>query len=210
MARPSRQVDAQLLAAGRALLPECGIAGLSVRRVVAHAGVNLGMFHYHFASKEAFVRAVLQGVYEEMFAQLPNPGTIDGSAIDGLRQALGVLAAFARTHRQLLVRLFADAMAGGAVTLEFLRANVPRHVGVLRRLVRQAQRAGEIDRMPVPVALSFLAGAVAAPMLFGSALQQYAPASPARLVARHLLSRRAADQRIALALRGLGAQGVLP
>lgn len=210
MARPSRQVDAQLLAAGRALLPECGIAGLSVRRVVAHAGVNLGMFHYHFASKEAFVRAVLQGVYEEMFAQLPNPRTIDGSAIDGLRQALGVLAAFARTHRQLLVRLFADAMAGGAVTLEFLRANVPRHVGVLRRLVQQAQRTGEIDRMPVPVALSFLAGAVAAPMLFGSALQQYAPAAPARLVARHLLSRRAADQRIALALRGLGAQGVLP
>jgi AcrR family transcriptional regulator len=210
MARPSRQVDAQLLAAGRELLPDCGIAGLSVRRVAAHAGVNLGMFHYHFGSKDAFVRAVLQGVYEDLFAQLPQPGTPRESAVAALREALGVLAAFARTHRRLLVHLLADAMAGGPVTLDFLRTNVPRHVGLLRRLVEQAQRAGEIDRVPVPVALSFLAGAVAAPLLFGSALQQFAPAAPARLIERHLLSRRAAEQRVALALRGLGAKGVLP
>ena len=209
MPRPSRNVDAALLEAGRALYPLTGARGLSVRKVVEHAGANLGMFHYHFGSKEAFVRAVLQGVYEEMFAQLPRPDAAGGSAIDGLRDALRVLAGFARTHRQLLLRLLADAMAGGTVTLEFLRANVPRHVGVLRRLVQQAQRAGEIERMPVPLALSFLAGAVAAPLLFGSALQQFAPAAPARLIGRHLLSRRAADQRIAMALRGLGARGSL-
>ena len=48
MARPSQNVDQRLLEAGLALLPQTGCAGLSVRRLADHAGVNLGMFHYHF------------------------------------------------------------------------------------------------------------------------------------------------------------------
>jgi AcrR family transcriptional regulator len=207
MARPSRQVDEKLLQAGRELLPVSGIAGLSVRRVATHAGVNLGMFHYHFRNKDAFVRAVLDRVYQDMYAQLPAPAAPGDSALAGLRQALAVLAGFARGNRQLLVRILADAVAGGPVSLEFLRANVPRHLAVLRRLVEQAQRAGEIDPVPLPVALSFLGGAVAAPVLFGGALQQLVPGARGRLAERHLLSARALEWRIDMALRGLGARG---
>jgi AcrR family transcriptional regulator len=34
-----------------ALLPQTGCAGLSVRKVAERAGINLGMFHYHFKSR---------------------------------------------------------------------------------------------------------------------------------------------------------------
>ena len=62
MSRPSRNVDALLLRAGRELYPETGAAGLSIRKVAERAGVNLGMFHYHFRTKEAFVRQLLQAL----------------------------------------------------------------------------------------------------------------------------------------------------
>ena len=70
MPRPSQNVDQRLLDAGLELLPLTGCAGLSVRRLTEHAGVNLGMFHYHFKSKDNFIRAVLQRTYEAMFSAL--------------------------------------------------------------------------------------------------------------------------------------------
>ena len=70
MPRPSRNLDRALLAAGRELFPARGCAGLSVREVADAAGVNLGMFHYHFKSREAFLRALLQSVYEDLSSEL--------------------------------------------------------------------------------------------------------------------------------------------
>ena len=83
MPRPSRAVDEAMLRAGRALLPRLGCRGLTQRALAAHAGVQPGMFHYHFGSKDDFLRALLQqlyhpaprvyargsaGFYEEMYA----------------------------------------------------------------------------------------------------------------------------------------------
>ena len=70
MTRPSRNVDRLLLRAGRELFPETGVAQLSVRKVAIRAGVNPGMFHYHFGNKDLFVRQLLQELYDEMFASL--------------------------------------------------------------------------------------------------------------------------------------------
>ena len=46
MTRPSQNTDWRLIRAGRELLPEPGITGLSLRREADRAGVNLGMFHW--------------------------------------------------------------------------------------------------------------------------------------------------------------------
>jgi TetR/AcrR family transcriptional repressor of nem operon len=53
----SRTGDA-LLDAGIAVAEEHGLAGLSVNRVVADAGVAKGTFYVHFDSREAFVDAL--------------------------------------------------------------------------------------------------------------------------------------------------------
>lgn len=47
-----------LLDAGVALAEERGLAGLSVNRVVARAGVAKGTFYVHFADRDAFVDAL--------------------------------------------------------------------------------------------------------------------------------------------------------
>jgi len=78
MPRPSRNLDRALLAAGRALLPARGCSGLSIREVAEAANVNLGMFHYHFKTREAFLRTLLQSMYESAATMSANSASISG------------------------------------------------------------------------------------------------------------------------------------
>ena len=199
--RPSRNLDRALLAAGRELFPQRGCAGLSVREVAEAAGVNLGMFHYHFKTREAFLRVLLQGVYDEMYGQLalaaarPGPGD---DPIEHLRDALRFLGRFLHAHRRMLARVIADALSGEAVAIEFIRANFPRHVGMVHGLLALAEQAGRLKPLPLPQAIAMCAGSVVAPILFGgAALESGAiPAPQARALEAALLSDAALDQRI--------------
>ncbi|MEO7497641.1 MAG: TetR/AcrR family transcriptional regulator [Massilia sp.] len=203
MSRPSQQIDQQLIAAGLALLPETGCAGLSVRKLADRAGVNLGMFHYHFKNKDNFIRAVLQHMYEEMFASLQLQADPAHSGIDNLHAALGALTGFTHRHRRLLLMLASEAMRGEALPQEFLRANLPRHLGLLARLMRQGQDEGDIIDLPVAQLLPFVMGAVAGPLLAGAAFERLPAAPPelAKLAEHALLSKAALAQRLLLAMR---------
>jgi AcrR family transcriptional regulator len=205
MPRPSRNVDVRLLAAGRELYPETGAAGLSVRKLAGRAGVNPGMFHYHFGSKDAFVRALLQSLYEAMFADLRIAVAAPAAPAEALKVAVRVVAGFMNANRRLLRRVLADAADGEIAAQSFLRENFPRHLGVVIGLIEAAQRAGVLKPVPVAQAMAFIAGAVAAPALIGSALAD-AGLAPAEVAARFdadVLSERALAERIDLALAGL-------
>lgn len=207
MPRPSRNVDARLLAAGRELYAEGGLAGLSVRRLAEHAGVNPAMFHYHFGNKDAFLRALLQSLYEAMFAELSVAAADRKAPVASLRHALLVIARFARDHRRLLLRLVNDAANGEAAALDFLRGNFPRHFGVVVALVESAQRSGDLRAVPIAQAMTFLVGAVAAPILVGGALVDYGIAPPplAKRFDADVLRDQALAERIDLALAGLAS-----
>ncbi len=209
MARPSQNIDQLLLDAGLALLPLTGCAGLSVRRLTEHAGVNLGMFHYHFKTKENFIKAVLQRTYDEMFSALTLRVNPAHPALQNLRDALGVLGRFAIQNGRLLLRIMGDAINGEPLAAGFLKANLPRHVTVIAALVQQAQQEGSLARAPVPQVMAFMAGAVAAPILVGTALQQQSPGADATSAAGQVLSEQALAQRIEFALRGLAPQAPL-
>ncbi|UUZ64206.1 TetR/AcrR family transcriptional regulator [Polaromonas sp. P1(28)-13] len=200
MVRPSQNIDQLLLDAGLELLPLTGCAGLSVRRLTEHAGVNLGMFHYHFKTKDNFIKAVLQRTYEEMFSALTLRVNPAHPPMQNLRDALGVLGSFGLKNGRLLVRIMGDAISGEPLAAEFLKANLPRHIEVIAALVQEAQWEGSMAKAPVPQVIAFMAGAVAAPILVGTALQQN-PAAQA--TAGLVLSEQALAQRIEFALRGL-------
>src|SRR4051812_29181328 len=156
--RPSRNPDQALLAAGRELFPHRGCAGLSVREVADAAGVNLGMFHYHFKTREAFLRAVLQSVYDEMYVELhalAERHSLPATPLENLRGALRFMGRFVRDNRPVLARVLADALSQQAVAVEFLRDNFPRHLGLLRALIAAGQECGEIEPRPVAQVLGF-------------------------------------------------------
>jgi AcrR family transcriptional regulator len=215
MPRPSRNLDRALLAAGRELFATRGCAGLSVREVTEAAGVNLGMFHYHFKTREAFLRALLQSVYEEMYAELvlvaAKPAAL-ASPTQQLRGALRFMGRFVRANRPVLARLIADALCHEPIALEFLRANFPRHIGVLHGLLAAGQAAGEMRPMPVPQAMGFCAGSLAMPILFAGAVVDSGllVTAQSQALQHALLSDAALDERIDLALSALTLPAAAP
>lgn len=205
MARPSRHLDRALLASGAELYPQLGFAGLSVRAVAARAGTSAGTFHYYFESKEVFLSELLQRFYDDMFVRLQAPAEAAGDPLLRLRHALLTLAGVVRDQAPLVRRALADAEAGHAVAANFLRRNLPRHLGLLRRLLAEAERAGLIPARPPLLRLTFLLGAVVAPVLVASALREHEllPAAARGQVAPQVLSDEAIAQRADLALRAL-------
>jgi AcrR family transcriptional regulator len=200
--RPSRNLDRALLAAGRALYPTRGCSGLSIREVADAAGVNLGMFHYHFKTREAYLRALLQSMYDEMYSQLSFEADEKLGPMEALRAALRFMGRFVRGNRPFLARVLGDAVCGDPIATEFMRANFPRHLGVILRLIEAGQAAGHLKPIPPPQVMGFCAGSLAMPILFGGAVAESGAMGPAgsRMLTEALLSDAALDQRIELAL----------
>jgi AcrR family transcriptional regulator len=207
MPRPSQGIDQALLRSGRVLFAQGGCAGLSLRALTEHAGVNLGMFHYHFKTKDNFLRTLLQQMYEEVFAMLSVEAGQDGPALERLRQALRTLARFLREQRPFVARLWADAAQGQPVAREFVRANAPRHLGLLLGLMVQAERDGSLQPMPPLQRFVFVMGAVAAPMFIAPVVAELGiggTLSPGSVGAQ-VLSDQAIDARVDMALQALRA-----
>jgi AcrR family transcriptional regulator len=205
MARPGRNIEQALLASGRTLYAQYGSERLTVRMLAEHAGVNASMFHYHFQTKDAFLRQLLGDLYEEMFGQLSGLVGQQGAPLLRLRGALFFLACFVRDHRQMLVRVLADAMAGQAVAAQFLRANAPRHLKLLLELMEEAQGAGVLAPTPAFQRFIFLMGAVAMPVLVAPGMQALgvAPRVLGPALQSQVMSDEAIAQRVDLALKAL-------
>lgn len=205
MPRPGRNIALALLRSGRVLYPERGSAGLSLRALTEHAGVQLGMFHYHFRTKDAFLRELLQQYYEEMFGPLSERVRHAGPPLVRLREALLFLATFVRDHEAMLGRVFADASGGEAVAAEFLRANAPRHLRLLMQLMNEAEAEGTLAPLPRLQRFVFTMGAVALPLVVVPhvARLQIAPAIVGRQLKRQVTSDAAIAQRVELALAAL-------
>ena len=210
--RPSRNLDRALLAAGRALFPSRGCASLSIREVADAAGVNLGMFHYHFKSREAYLRALLQSMYDEMYSQLSFEADEKLGPLEALRHALRFMGRFVRANRPFLTRVLGDGACGDPIAVEFMRNNFPRHLGLIAHLIEAAQSEGLVKPMPPPQVMGFCAGSLAMPILVGGAVADSGAMGPtgSKMITEALLSDAALDQRIELALSAISQPSNAP
>lgn len=216
MGRRSHQTDERLVQAAIDLMPTTGLGALKVRQVAARAGVNLGMFHYHFRTKRAFNRRVLQTLYERFFERLT--GAIEAAGGGGprerLRTAVLTIARFMREHRAIVLSMLRDVLDRDPETLAFIRQNFPRHGAIMFRLVRDSQRTGAVRRLPLPAVVAMIAAPQAMPIL-GVAILERVLANrilgfPVRGLAALVLSDRAMSLRLDLAFRALAPEGARP
>lgn len=106
-----------LLDAATRLLARRGPASVSVREIATEAGVNHGLVHRHFGSKEGLLSAVLERLSAKLDAalgsdadELPLPGLIERTF------------AASRTHRmywQVLARAILEGMEPGDLQRSF-------------------------------------------------------------------------------------------
>lgn len=207
MTRPAGDAEARLLAAGKALLQESGLSGLSVRAVAARAGVNQGLVSYHFGGKEAFVKAVLQEVYEDFFQGFTLGMEGQADPVEALRSGLLSLARFVRDHRGLVRSLMKDLQAGNPVARAFVNANLPRHGRVLVGLLEAGKRARRLENLPIPLMMGTIMGVIGAPTLMADVMMNRTKTAWAKLdpeaVKACLLTDEALELRVKLALKAL-------
>lgn len=163
MTRPSANIDQRLIAAARRLIPRVGFRGLRVRTVCREAGVNPGMFSYHFKTKKVFVECVLRGMYEEFFASFSLEVNRHHDGIEQLRDALLYIGMFVRDNRAMLYPLLQELMLGNEQIIAFARKNMTRHVAIVMEIISRCQQEGTFKSMPAPLAFMTLILNIAAP-----------------------------------------------
>ncbi len=209
MTRPSQNADKRLIEAAQKMLKKNSLSQMNVRQVAAEAGVNLGMFHYHFKTKDQFIRAVLQDLYEKFFKNFGLKIEEADTNLEKLRQALFAVGQFARDNRVLALAILRDLLDHNQETLNFIKTNATRHAVVLWELVSQCQKEGSLEKMPKPQAMAFMMPAVAGPALVLAGVESVASSLLSKGLLKGagmmILSDGALKKRIDMALKGLGA-----
>ena len=208
MVLDSKKTNQRMVKAALELIYRDGFAGLKLRQVAAKAGVNLGLFHYHFGSKDDFVRAVLQETYDRFFHRFRLESKGSGPAWERLRGTAIAFGCFMRDNRLLMLALLRDSFQGHRPVLEFVEANLPRHIEVFRALLQKSMKEGSVEETPLPLALSFLLGAVNMANLAVGLMEHAGVKSlrgkPMEQFEKENLSDEAIALRVDMALRGLG------
>lgn len=172
--------------AARKLFAERGYTGVSVRDIAEEAGVNHGLIHRHFGSKEGVLHTVLQGMFVDVGTLAL--GKSSPSDPDFLAQ-LYPLVAQRRTDWQILMRAVLDGFDFKSAGFRFPLTNA-----VLAHVV---SRRGALDRDARVRAAAIVAGGLGWLLLEGYltpvlGLEGSAPKTLQADVAR-LLSRLAGD-----------------
>jgi AcrR family transcriptional regulator len=121
---PTHRTREALLDAGVAVAEQHGLAGLSVNRVVAQAGVAKGTFYVHFDDRDAFVDALHARFHDRVQEAV-------GAAIDGLPPGSEQIVRAAEAYLDVCLSdravkaLALEARSEGAYTSE-MRGRVDR------------------------------------------------------------------------------------
>jgi AcrR family transcriptional regulator len=172
MSRPSSHLDRKLVAAARAMLPETGFSGLAVREVARRAGVNVGMFHYHFKTREAFVRRVLAECYEDFLQSFREAAQAPGSSRARLRRVLVTFARFARDNRVMYTLMLRELLNASPEMYAFAKSNFPRHISVVMRLMSDCRKEGTVRPLPVPMLAMFAMSSMGLPNVAVAGLER--------------------------------------
>lgn len=172
MPRPSQNLDRKLVAAALAMLPETGFSGLTVREISRRARVNVGMFHYHFKSREAFVHRVLWDVYGDFLASFQEAADGEDAPRERLRRVLIAYAQFARRNRVFYALMLRELVSGNKEMLAFAKRNFPRHSEVMMRLMEECRKAGVVRELPPMMSCMFAMSTMGVPNVAATALER--------------------------------------
>ena len=172
MPRPSGDTEKRLLEAGRKQLYKTGITGLRLRHVAQQAGVNLGMFHYLFGSRDEFIKRLLKDIYKDFISRLRVDTAPGLPPEEKLRRALTSLGLFVRENRYPIAAMMTDALSGDKAAAKFIRDNFTEHLSMLVSLLRECRESGAIADLPEPLLFSTIAGSLAAPAMMVTGLEK--------------------------------------
>jgi AcrR family transcriptional regulator len=147
--------EALLSAAGR-LFAERGYVGTSIRAITAAAGANLGAVTYHFGSKQALYRAMLERLLAPIGDEIRAAEASAGTPLERIHRAVeGLLRYLGRNPER--PRLLLQEISTSPLPDPLVQRTMKSNLLLLRSLVEEGQRDGSIrEGDPLLLALSLL------------------------------------------------------
>lgn len=208
MARPASGTDKKLRAAGRELLQEKGVTGLAVREVCRRAGVNTGMFHYYFGSRDEFLRAVLKEMYADFMVHFKAGVSSAGSQREKLKNALIEVGRFARALRLTAPVLLADLAYANKEAFAFVSGNFTEHASQIAILAAECRPRTALKDHSVPYIVAALLPVMVFPVIMGGIMERNGVKEMGGVKMEQLMREFLSDEGIAdraeVALRGVG------
>jgi TetR/AcrR family transcriptional regulator len=148
---PSRRLESgsrdRLLAAAAAEFAARGFAGANVDRIARAARVNKAMMYYHFKSKAALYREILQEMFEAVGARVRAVAASDASPEDKIRQFVEAIAAEAAARPHFPPIWLREIAEGTAHVDEKTLRYAQGVVEVLGGMIQAGHRAGRFVRV---------------------------------------------------------------
>lgn len=205
MSRKSTNTDKKLLEQGRKLLIKKGASNFSVREVCEKASVNLGMFSYHFGSKDKFIEKILMDIYERFLSDFKLVES--DSKINTLEIQLTLMAKFARDNRHLILVLLNDILNGEKAVQKFAKSKMRTHFIILAKTLKSCQSSGDIIDVPIPLLLTQIAGSIGLSNLIPEVLAQMGVSKVfdfgLSTLTKNLTTDVAIEQRVKIVIQGI-------
>jgi len=208
MARPPSGTDLKLKAAGKKLLQDKGITGLGVREACRLAGVNTGMFHYYFGSRDEFLKAILKEMYAEFMLSFKAGVSVTGTPRVRLKNALIEVGKFAHGVRNAAPMIFADLAHGRKEAFAFVSGNFTGHLRHIAALVRECRPESAIRGRSIPFMLAALLPIMIFPVLIGGVMERNGVKNiggqSLKKLREEMFSDTGIAERAEMAVRGIG------
>jgi TetR/AcrR family transcriptional regulator len=171
MARP-KAVDsasrARIVAAAAKEFAARGYAGASVDRIARAARLNKAMIYYHFASKAALYRDILNDMFGAVHARVAAVAAAGADPADQIRAYVAAIAGEAQVRPHFPPIWLREIAEGGTHIDAATVAHVHGILAALRAILDEGTRSGRFR----PINPLMLHAGIIAPLMFFFATQQ--------------------------------------
>jgi AcrR family transcriptional regulator len=134
-------------------LQESSFESINIADISRRAGVTRSAFYFYFESKAAAVAALMEELYDEIFAVSRGLTSLDGTPASRIGSMVTGLFEATRRHEHLFAAML-EARATSQAVREMWDADLLSFVEPLAQMIRAERTAGRAPDGPDPVALA--------------------------------------------------------
>jgi len=134
----------RLLKTGISLARSKGLEGFNIRELCSKAGVNLGVFHYYFKSRENFNNIVFKTIYSDIAGKIRLDISLDNSPRENFAYMLKHISVSACENKALFASLIKDMINGNKNVRKVVEQNVSETVNMMLRGLDRSKKLGII------------------------------------------------------------------
>ncbi|MDR2901950.1 MAG: TetR/AcrR family transcriptional regulator [Lactobacillales bacterium] len=167
MSRPSRNADKKMIQAGLKIMAKKGREGLTVREICRQANVNLGMFPYHFQTKDNFLNLLYTEIQNDMEKYIDFESVINEPTMVQLKYVFTKIGEFTLKNQKLAKIVLLDRLSNTKVFEKYIDKGILPRYDLPVSLVERAKKEGLLKKeLTITEVFSMLLFGVIIPELF--------------------------------------------